>query len=211
MTSYRIHPGAEIALDALVDTEAAVGDRTRIWSFATVLDGAEVGERCNIAGGCFIETGGVVGDRCTLKNNVSIWNGVTLESDVFVGPSAVFTNVHNPRAHVSRKNKFAKTVVRRGATIGANATVISPCEIGEYALVGAGAVVTRDVPAHQVVVGNPARRVCWACTCGEVLRPTLGISPYTNQREYECLRCGLLYSPPLWHKTRPKGGDKNSG
>ena len=140
-----------------------------------------IGERCSIGQGCFI--GNVrIGDGCKIQNNVSVYDGVTLEDDVFLGPSCVFTNVKHPRAHVSRKDAYAPTRVGRGATIGANATILCGVTIGEYAMVGAGAVVTRDVPAHALVVGAPALRVGWACRCGETLPADLA-----------CARCGDRY------------------
>lgn len=144
-----------------------VGPGTRIWAFAHVMKGAVIGAGCNIGDHAFVEAGGRLGDRVTLKNAVLVWDGVTLEDDVFVGPNAVFTNVSRPRVGYKRgRDQFEKTVVRRGATIGANATIVCGITIGERAFVGAGAVVTRNVPSFALVVGSPARRVGWACDCG---------------------------------------------
>jgi len=163
---------------AVVDAGAHVGAETRIWHFAHVMAGAWIGDRGSIGQGCFI--GNVrIGHGCRIQNHVSVYDGVTLEDDVFLGPSCVFTNVIHPRAHVERKREFAPTLVRRGATIGANATILCGVTIGEYALIGAGAVVTRDVAAHALVVGAPARRIGWACACGETLPASL-----------TCARCG---------------------
>ena len=153
---------------------AEVGPRTRIWAFAHVMPGAVVGADCNICDHAFVETGARIGDRVIVKNNALVWDKVTLEDDVFVGPNAVFTNDFIPR--VAFKNPpelFRPTRVRRGASIGANATIVCGVTIGEQALIGAGTVVVRDVPAHAVMVGNPARRTAWICACGKKLSPAL--------------------------------------
>ena len=155
---------------AVIDEGATIGAGTKIWHFCHVMAGARVGAGCVLGQNVFVAAGAVVGDRCRIQNNVSIYDGVVLEDEVFVGPSAVFTNVKNPRAAVSRKDAFMKTRVGRGATIGANATIVCGVTIGEYGFVGAGAVVTREVAAHALVTGVPARRVGWACECGEALR-----------------------------------------
>lgn len=158
-----------------------VGADTRIWHFVHVMPGAYIGDRCSIGQGCFV--GRVrIGHGCRIQNNVSIYDGVTLEDDVFLGPGCVFTNVKHPRAHVQRKDQFERTLVCKGATVGANATIVCGVTIGEFAMIGAGAVVTRDVPPHALVIGAPARRIGWACGCGETLPDTLG-----------CARCGGRY------------------
>lgn len=149
-----------------------VGARTRVWAFAHVMRGARIGSDCNICGHAFVEAGAIVGDRVTVKNNVMIWDAVTVEDDVFLGPNAVLTNVRRPRAFL-RPAGFDSTLIRRGATIGANATIVCGVTIGEYAFLGAGAVVSRDIPAHALVVGNPGRRVGWVCTCAETLDAAL--------------------------------------
>lgn len=145
-----------------------VGAQTRIWHWVHVMPGAHIGDCCSIGQGCFI--GKVrIGNGCRIQNHVSIYDGVTLDEDVFLGPSCVFTNVKHPRAHVSRKETFVETKLGRGSSVGANATIVCGVTIGAYALIGAGAVVTKDVPAHAVMVGVPAKRTGWACRCGEPL------------------------------------------
>ncbi|MFN7974956.1 MAG: acyltransferase [Acidobacteriota bacterium] len=167
---------------ALCESED-VGARTRIWAFAHVMRGARVGSDCNVGDHAYIEAGAVVGNGVTVKNGVMIWDKVTIEDDVFIGPGAVFTNDPTPRAHTKKPpSTFAATVVKRGATIGANATVVCGVTVGPSAFVGAGAVVVRDVAAHALVVGVPARRVGWACRCGLRLPRSLRCS------------CGLGYA-----------------
>jgi UDP-2-acetamido-3-amino-2,3-dideoxy-glucuronate N-acetyltransferase len=174
-TDVFVHP------QALCESDR-VGAGTRIWAFAHVMSGAAVGERCNIGGHCFVEEGAVIGDGVTVKNGVSVWRGVTLEDDVFVGPNAVFTNDLRPRAAVKRApEELLTTLVRRGATLGANATIVCDVVVGVHAFVGAGAVVVSDVADHALVVGSPARRIGWACSCGLRLPASL-----------EC-GCGLAY------------------
>lgn len=157
--SYFAHPSA------VVDEGADVGAGTRIWHFAHVSSGAVIGRECVIGQGCYI-AGVRIGDRVRIQNHVSVYGGVTIEEGVFLGPSCVFTNVMNPRAEVSRKHEYRTTLVRRGATIGANATIVCGVTIGEYAFVGAGAVVRDDVDPYALVVGVPARRIGWMCACG---------------------------------------------
>jgi UDP-2-acetamido-3-amino-2,3-dideoxy-glucuronate N-acetyltransferase len=158
---------------ALCESEA-IGLRTRVWAFAHVMKGAVVGADCNVCDHAFIESGARLGDRVTVKNCVLIWDKVTVEDDVFLGPNMVFTNDMNPRVAFKKSpDKFLPTVVRRGASIGANATIVCGVTIGENAFVGAGTVVIRDVPAHAMVAGNPGRRIGWMCACGEKLPPAL--------------------------------------
>jgi acetyltransferase-like isoleucine patch superfamily enzyme len=169
----RLDPSVFVHERALCET-TDVGPRTRIWAFAHVMPGARVGADCNVGDHAFIESGVVVGDRVTIKNGVAIWDKVTLEDEVFVGPNAVFTNDRAPRAAIKRPPAdFLPTVVRRGASIGANATIVCGVTLGTHCLVGAGAVVTRDVPAHALMAGNPARRTAWVCACGEKLAKDL--------------------------------------
>jgi UDP-2-acetamido-3-amino-2,3-dideoxy-glucuronate N-acetyltransferase len=147
-----------------------VGPRTRIWAFAHVLPGAEVGADCKIGDHAFVEGGAKLGNRVTVKNAVLVWDRVTVEDEVFLGPNMVFTNDLAPRVGFKKsRDQLLPTLVRRGATIGANATVLSGTTIGQHAFVAAGAVVVRDVPAHALVAGNPARRIGWMCVCGQRL------------------------------------------
>lgn len=158
---------------AIIDDGATVGPGTRVWHWTHVCANAQIGADCVLGQNVYVGPGVRVGARCKIQNNVSVYEGVDLEDDVFVGPSAVFTNVRNPRAHVSRRDAFERTIVRRGATIGANATILCGREIGSFSFVGAGAVVTADVVPHSLVVGTPARHRGWVCTCGERLGPEL--------------------------------------
>jgi UDP-2-acetamido-3-amino-2,3-dideoxy-glucuronate N-acetyltransferase len=151
---------------AIVDDGAVIGDGTKIWHFCHVSSGAKLGANCTLGQNVFVATTGVIGDRVRLQNNVSVYDGVVLEDDVFVGPSAVFTNVINPRSEVSRKHEYLPTHVGTGATIGANATIVCGASLGRYAFVGAGAVVTHDVKPFALVVGVPAKHVGWMCRCG---------------------------------------------
>jgi UDP-2-acetamido-3-amino-2,3-dideoxy-glucuronate N-acetyltransferase len=160
MTNYTVDPSS------FVDPGAEIGAGTRIWHFCHVMPGAVIGERCNLGQNVVVMPGTRIGNNVKIQNNVSIYEGVTLEDDVFCGPSCVFTNVLNPRSHISRKHEYRPTLVRRGATIGANATVVCGVTLGQYAFVGAGAVVTGDVPDFGLMLGVPARRVGWVCQCG---------------------------------------------
>ena len=169
---------------AYVDDGAVVGAGTKVWHFCHVTGGARIGAGCVIGQNGYI--GKVtIGDGVRIQNNVSVYDGVTLEDHVFVGPSAVFTNVVNPRSEVSRKDEYAPTVVRRGASIGANATIVCGATIGEYAFIGAGAVVRGDVPAYALMLGVPARRRGWMCRCGVRLR--------VAHDEATCKACGSSY------------------
>jgi UDP-2-acetamido-3-amino-2,3-dideoxy-glucuronate N-acetyltransferase len=149
-----------------VDEPCEIGEGTKIWHFSHVMAGSKIGRRCNIGQNVVISPQVVIGDNVKIQNNVSVYTGVELEDDVFCGPSMVFTNVTNPRSHVPRRDEYRKTLVRRGASIGANATVVCGNTIGRYAFIGAGAVVTRDVPDFAIFVGNPGRVVGWMCQCG---------------------------------------------
>jgi UDP-2-acetamido-3-amino-2,3-dideoxy-glucuronate N-acetyltransferase len=152
MSDIQIHP------TAVIDEGAKIGKGTRIWHFTHVMGGAEIGEDCNIGQNVFIADGVRLGNRVKIQNNVSLYSGVTCEDEVFLGPSCVFTNILNPRSFVSRKDEYKPTLLKRGATIGANATILCGITIGEYALIGAGAVVTKNVPPFALMVGNPARK-----------------------------------------------------
>jgi UDP-2-acetamido-3-amino-2,3-dideoxy-glucuronate N-acetyltransferase len=170
---------------AYVDDGARIGAGTKVWHFCHILPGAVIGERCNLGQNVVVMGGTRIGNNVKIQNNVSIYEGITLEDDVFCGPSCVFTNVVNPRSHVSRKHEYRPTRVRRGATIGANATVVCGVTIGEYAFVGAGAVVTSDVADFALVLGVPARHAGWMCRCGERLRVAGGAA--------RCEACGTEY------------------
>jgi UDP-2-acetamido-3-amino-2,3-dideoxy-glucuronate N-acetyltransferase len=168
-----------------VDDGAVIGAGTKIWHFSHVMPGAVIGARCNLGQNVVVMPGTRIGDNVKIQNNVSIYEGVELENDVFCGPSCVFTNVLNPRAHVSRKHEYQRTLVKRGGSIGANATIVCGVTLGEYAFIGAGAVVTADVPPYGLMVGVPARRVGWMCQCGERLHVTGGRTA--------CATCGAGY------------------
>ncbi len=169
---------------AYVDEGARIGADTKVWHFCHVLGGAVIGERCSLGQNVVVMNGVKIGNNVKIQNNVSVYEGVELSDDVFCGPSMVFTNVVNPRSHVSRKHEYKKTLVGRGATIGANATIIAGVTLGEYAFVGAGSVVTKSVPAYGLMVGVPARRIGWMCQCGEQL---------SDKNPGECKVCGTKY------------------
>lgn len=158
-----IHP------TAIIDEGARIGAQTRIWHWAHVCGGATIGEHCSLGQNVFVGNNVVIGNNCKIQNNVSVYDNVFLEDDVFCGPSMVFTNVYNPRSHVSRKDEYRDTVIKRGATLGANCTIVCGTTIGAYAFVGAGCVVNRDVPAYALVVGVPARHAGWMSEFGERL------------------------------------------
>lgn len=181
---YYVHPSA------IIDNDVQIGEGSKIWHFAHVLPGSRIGARCVLGQNTMVGPNVSLGDGCKLQNNVALYNGVTLEDDVFCGPSCVFTNVLTPRAFVERKNEFGPTLVKRGATIGANATIVCGHTIGAYAMIGAGAVVTKDVPDYALVVGNPARRIGWVSRTGERLGPDL-VCPRTGERYAE--RDGKLF------------------
>jgi UDP-2-acetamido-3-amino-2,3-dideoxy-glucuronate N-acetyltransferase len=177
-----------IHASAVVDEGAQLGDGTHVWHFAHVCAGARVGERCSLGQGVFVGNDVRIGNNVKVQNHVSVYDAVTLEDDVFCGPSMVFTNVHNPRSAVVRKNEYRPTLVKRGATLGANCTVVCGTTVGEYAFVGAGAVVSRDVPAYALMVGVPARRIGWMSRHGERLA-----LPATGSGEAACPATGELY------------------
>ncbi len=178
--------GALVHESAYVDDGASIGAGTRIWHFCHVNPRARIGARCSLGQNVVVMPGVIVGDNAKIQNNVSIYEGVELEDDVFCGPSMVFTNVFNPRSAVSRKNEYRRTLVRRGASIGANATIVCGVTIGRYAFIGAGAVITRDVPDYALMAGVPARRIGWMSEHGERLEP-IGADP--ADASVELLRC----------------------
>ena len=162
MTYYQ-HPSA------IVDDGAQIGEGSRVWHFVHVCGGARIGQGVSLGQNVFVGNQVVIGNHCKVQNNVSVYDNVILEEGVFCGPSMVFTNVYNPRSLIERKSEYRPTLVRRGATLGANCTIVCGVTLGAYAFVGAGAVVTRDVPAHALVYGNPAKMHGWVCECGEKL------------------------------------------
>ena len=178
MTDFFVHESS------FVDFGARVGHGTKIWHFCHVMPGAVIGEDCSLGQNVVVMNGVQIGNRVKIQNNVSVYEGVILEDDVFCGPSMVFTNVINPRSHVSRREEYQRTLVKRGASIGANATVLCGTTLGEYCFVGAGAVVTKSVPAHAIMTGVPARRTGWVCQCGVTLR---------GEGVLTCEACGSQY------------------
>jgi len=182
---FFVHPSA------IVEEPARIGTGTKIWHFSHVMAGAEIGPECIIGQNVFVASTAKVGSGVKIQNNVSIFDGVELEADVFCGPSVVFTNVINPRSFISRREEFRKTLVRKGATLGANATILCGITVGRYAFVGAGSVVTKDVPDHALFYGSPARPKGWMCRCGVKLK--------RRGRAWFCPTCEASY-------TSSKGG-----
>jgi UDP-2-acetamido-3-amino-2,3-dideoxy-glucuronate N-acetyltransferase len=169
-----------------VDEGAEIGAGTKVWHFCHVMPGAKIGPRCNIGQNVLVSSRVTIGENVKIQNNVSLYTGVTVEDDVFLGPSMVFTNVINPRSHVNRKDEYKATLVKKGASIGANATIVCGITLGRYCFVGAGAVVTKDVPDYALVYGSPARVRGWVCQCGEQLA--------FQRAEATCGACGDAYA-----------------
>ncbi len=160
------HPNVFVHPSSFVDEPCVIGEGTKIWHFCHVMKNSRIGRNCSVGQNVLVAPGVVIGDHVKIQNNVSVYEGVTLEDHVFCGPSMVFTNVINPRSEIVRKDEYRATLVRRGATLGANCTIMCGHTIGEFAFIGAGAVVTKDVPAFALVLGNPARLAGWMCRCG---------------------------------------------
>lgn len=183
MSDYFVHESS------YVDNDTEIGAGTKIWHFCHIMPRSRIGERCNIGQNVVVSPDVTIGNNVKIQNNVSLYTGVIVEDDAFLGPSMVFTNVINPRSHVSRKNEYKRTLVRKGASIGANATVVCGVTLGCYSFVGAGSVVTRDVPDYALVYGSPARIHGWMCQCGEQLT-------FTEQdgvKRAICQSCGDTY------------------
>ena len=169
-----------------IDDGAQIGNGTKIWHFCHVMGGAQIGERCNIGQNVFVAANVVIGGNVKIQNNVSLYTGVIVEDDVFLGPSMVLTNVVNPRSHVNRRDQYQTTLIKRGASIGANATIVCGVVIGRYSFVGAGSVVTHDIPDYALVYGNPGRIQGWMCQCGIRLE--------FEGKKAVCKECGTRYS-----------------
>ena len=168
-----------------IDEPCEIGKGTKIWHFTHIMKNSKIGENCNIGQNVVISPNVVIGNNVKIQNNVSVYTGVICEDDVFLGPSCVFTNVINPRSFIERKHEYKQTIIKKGASIGANATIVCGNTIGRYALVGAGAVVTKDVPDYALVVGNPARIIGYVCKCGNRLE--------NKDEKYVCTSCGKEY------------------
>ena len=194
MTDSWVHPSA------FVDDGAVLGAGTKVWHFCHVMGGAVIGARCSLGQNVVVMNGTRIGDNVKIQNNVSIYEGVELEDDVFCGPSMVFTNVINPRSAVTRKHEYKRTLVQRGASIGANATVVCGATLGRYCFIGAGAVVTRDVPDYALVTGVPARRTGWMCECGVKLTEEI--------MQLACPACGRQYARRGEKVTPQAEGDR---
>lgn len=174
-----------------IDQPCEIGKETKVWHFSHIMRDCKIGERCNIGQNVVISPGCRVGNNVKIQNNVSVYTGVVLEDDVFCGPSMVFTNVINPRSHVSRKDEYKTTLVKTGASIGTNATVVCGVVLGRYCFIGAGSVVTRDVPDYAMIYGNPARLRGWVCNCGAKLDFVVSSD---ERQQAQCIACGLRYS-----------------
>lgn len=180
--SVTIHP------TAIVDQGAQIGDGSRVWHWAHISSGAQIGSDCSLGQGVFVGNRVIIGNNCKIQNNVSVYDNVTLEDDVFCGPSMVFTNVYNPRSLIERKSEYRNTLVKNGATLGANCTIVCGSTIGEYAFVGAGAVVNKDVSPYALMVGVPARQIGWMSEFGEQIP-----LPLQGTGQYTCPYTGQIY------------------
>lgn len=175
---------------SIIDENVKIGDGTKVWHWCHISEGTVIGENCILGQGVFVGKNVVIGNGVKIQNNVLVFEGVTLEDDVFCGPSCVFTNVINPRSPISRKDEYQSTWVKKGATIGANATIVCGNTIGRYAFIGAGSLVTNDIPSYRVAYGVPARDTRWICECGEFLRAVVSQHPGINPLAMVCDQCG---------------------
>lgn len=187
-----IHP------TAVIDEGAVIGDGTKIWHYSHLMQNCKIGQACTIGQNVFIDNHVIIGDGVKIQNNVSLYNGVIVEDDVFIGPSAVFTNVINPRSFIDRKNEFQKTILRKGATVGANATIVCGVEIGSYAMIGAGAVVTNNIKPFALVYGNPAKQQGWISKMGYRLDfNSKGEAQCPSGDQYRLKKDQLVLVPPF--------------
>lgn len=175
---------------AIIEHDVEIGEKTKIWHFSHILTGSKIGKNCNIGQNVVVGPDVTIGNKCKIQNNVSVYKGVSLEDGVFCGPSMVFTNIFNPRAEISKMDQVRPTLVKKGASLGANCTIVCGHTIGTYAFIGAGAVITKDVPDHALMVGNPARRIGYVCKCGEKLNKKLACS--VCKKQYKVTAKGLI-------------------
>ena len=173
-----------------VDNNVEIGNDTKIWHFSHIMGNTKIGEKCSFGQNCVVGPNATIGNNVKVQNNVSIYDGVEIEDDVFCGPSMVFTNVINPRSHVSRKHEYKKTILKKGCSIGANATIVCGHELGEYCFIGAGSVVTKNIPPYALIVGNPGRVKGWMCQCGVKLTSEAKLE---EGKEYKCATCESSY------------------
>ncbi|MDX1638060.1 MAG: acyltransferase [Balneolaceae bacterium] len=199
-----VHENVYIHETACIDEGAVIGAGTKVWHFCHVMGGARIGEECTLGQNVFVGDNVEIGDRVKIQNNVSVYEGVICEDEVFLGPSMVFTNVRNPRSGIDRSDQFETTLVRKGATVGANATIVCGHTVGRYAFIGAGAVVTRDVPDYALVVGNPARQVGWMSRSGQRLE-------FDDQHQATCPETGNIYILRDGKVKLADNGSKDSG
>ncbi len=185
--SVTVHSDVMIHDSAVVDDPCSIGTGTKIWHFTHVMKNCTIGKKCNIGQNVVVSPDVIMGNGCKIQNNVSLYTGVVLEDYVFCGPSMVFTNVTNPRCEINRREEYRRTLVKRGASLGANCTIVCGHDVGRYAFVAAGAVVTKNVPDYALMAGVPARRIAWACRCGYTLPAADGNSQIT------CSECGNTY------------------
>lgn len=182
------HPGVTIHESCYIDEPCTIGKGTKIWHFSHVMKNCRIGENCNLGQNVVVSPDVTLGNNVKVQNNVSIYTGVVIEDNVFCGPSMVFTNILIPRSEIVRRDEYVKTTIRKGASMGANCTIICGNEIGQYALIGSGAVVAKDVPAYAIMVGVPAKRIGWACRCGVTLPKSAG-----KPQPLQCPACGNEY------------------